>query len=675
MKRTLILLWSLVSALFIAGCNDGPGEYGNLYVNPTVDAVAEGATAEIDQDSKEINLIYDASRDFSNISIELTLEPGVRMVSPATNPFTLDLSDGEYKEVTVFSLDRNITYNIKASVLIDISEPILSMTATAGGYSAIVDIRHESRTIDVHFEYNIAISEVTVDYELAAGVTVAAPEGKIWDLTEPVKLQLRKNEMSADYTVTGRTGIDDSMPFSGFTARSLGSEADVTVDHEARTLEISFDGGNIDVTRIEVDYLLDEGFEVISPKGNVWDLSDIENDSGYFILAKNGFILTYEIIFDMDANFDDAVVSFEASVGGRKAMVIVNNEEKWISIAYEDAVALGAVEISLVLADGITAVSPSGTVWDLSQASHEVPVSLVLEKYGVQEEYGIYASSGLFVPPFYKGMSTPEHWTRYIKGIPPSMCVYLITELAGNPVVAYAVAIQSEHAEFKTIGEGYSSRKTLTELAAGVPDATVVINGTDDNNLLMVDGNVIDNVSGEGNLSLLSDKNGKTYVFAATNRLNADGRPAANDNVAGAYYSNEIWWWDTKEHYPDIVSVGGVGAGYLNMNAHNSGNGAFPEGIYAAADPNGPKIARATFGGSENRDVMMFFVCEASERSTGCTEPVALEVIRDMGAWSGGRGPIADPSLIGAIINGQQLIEPSGGTEGVMSFAYSIKPR
>lgn len=684
MKKNLYFqMMSLLLALFLAGCNDKPDHdlIGKFNAHPIAKVIVDGAVVEFDEELREINLVYSKPQDFSNISVELELENGVKMVSPTSNPFSIDLSDGAEKQITVWSYDRNMTYKIRASVSIDVSEPITEFKASANGHDATVNIDHENRSISVEFDYNVDLSNITVDYTLAQDVEAVSPTGKAWDLTEPITFKLKKFTMESNYRVTASVNIDMSEPFTEFSAIAEDSFiAKVTVDHKARTIGLAFDGYQIDLSNVAVTYALANEVTAISPSGNTWTLA--EGVPTEFKLEKRGLEVVYTVTTTVTIDVSQPILTFTASSGSENATVVFDNSARTISLIFEQAADLTNVNVEYTLAENVTVTSPAEKTWDLSNATKENPFEFKIHKLGMDITYKVYPTK-FFVPEFRdeKGnpATVPADWVRITESISPDIAFYKVPQWNGHGTIeAYAIAVQANKIDFRTIGDGYDKMKSLPLLAPRAPEANFIINGSDKRALLVMDGKIINNVEGpDGNYSILIDQNGQMHQFAGTNRLGSDGIPCAA-GTPGEHFVNDIYWWDTKALYPGITYSGNIGSGYLNWGAkeipdagHPSGF-LFPNGILNGANKE-TKMAMTCYGTNGDRSQFFFFVCEMSSRSVGITQQDGLEIIRNMGANDGTADCVNNMNAVGLYVNGKSMIEAAnGGEHSTIGYAFTI---
>lgn len=301
MKRIFNLSAILLSfALVFTACNGDDNEpTKNPNPNPVTGAVISGAIIEVNQSLKEITATFEVAQDVSNVSVNLTLAEGVTMVSPATNPFSIDLSDGTWKQITVKTADKEVNYKIKAIVNVEMGEPFTTFTARAEDkYDAVVSINHISRSVALAFDApaDVDLSAVAVDFTLADNVTVTAPSGKSWALSTstPTEFKLEKFGEVVTYSISVEVSVDLSAAITAFTAKAGAEDGEVVVDNVARTISLVFLTAT-DFSAVTVGYTLADKVTAAKPAGS-WDLSAATKESPLdFVVTKYGEDVTYKV--------------------------------------------------------------------------------------------------------------------------------------------------------------------------------------------------------------------------------------------------------------------------------------------------------------------------------------------------------------------------------------------
>lgn len=211
MKKYLKLsfLALFLSAVALTSCKDDE-EKGDP--NPLVSAEVVGADADvsIDQEKREVTVVFYQYYDLSNIQMKFTLVEGANMDTPYyNNTPTLDLASNP--AIVIRSGDRLVGYTINCIQ----DYGLIGLTASSEGVDAEVQISHApdaegKGTVLVTFSDGIDLTAVNVHFELGTGSSLVAPAGEttaVIDLKKVHEITVT-SERGGEKTYNVRTVVD-----------------------------------------------------------------------------------------------------------------------------------------------------------------------------------------------------------------------------------------------------------------------------------------------------------------------------------------------------------------------------------------------------------------------------------------------------------------------------------
>ncbi|WP_300285407.1 phosphodiester glycosidase family protein [uncultured Alistipes sp.] len=218
MKKYLKLsfLALFLSAVALTSCKDDE-EKG--HPNPLVSAEVIGADADvsIDQEKKEITVVFYQYYDLGSIQMKFTLVEGAHMDTPYyNNTPTLDL--GSNPAIVIMSGDKLIGYTINCVQ----DYGLIGLKASSEGVDADVKISHApdaegKGTVLVTFSDGIDLSAVNVQFQLGTGSSLVAPAGETTAVVDLKKLReiTVKSERGGEKTYNVRTVVDLGFTVAG----------------------------------------------------------------------------------------------------------------------------------------------------------------------------------------------------------------------------------------------------------------------------------------------------------------------------------------------------------------------------------------------------------------------------------------------------------------------------
>ena len=208
-EMSLILMTLFAPVLFSCGQID---EYPIFEDMPFAlvtadDGMSATISADIDNSERTISFLFVNTVLLDEVTVEFQLNPGYRMVAPADEVCTMDLSSPA--EVTVRSeAYGEMTYSISATA--DIPLTGAEMTFRGGTVEAEVD--HSGKTVTFRIEGihtseypSILLADAVPVFKLSEGYTADEVRDS-WDLVSGEELTVRKG--SAVYTYTVKAEID-----------------------------------------------------------------------------------------------------------------------------------------------------------------------------------------------------------------------------------------------------------------------------------------------------------------------------------------------------------------------------------------------------------------------------------------------------------------------------------